>query len=178
MTHTGAPGSDWIWPGRTVRFATGSVNPTWPTVTEISGPTPSAVGLAKAGDLRVGVEPGSAHDLPCACQHVLGALYSAASQLDLPTVADPATTALASACTARSSSPPTAPRSTSTHAPTTCCCARCAAAANAASPCSPAAGAPCSASPSAHAKSATSQQPRSFSPTSRTATRLAQKTSL
>lgn len=34
------------------------------------------------------VEPGSAHDLTCARQHVLGALYWAASQLNLPTLAD------------------------------------------------------------------------------------------
>jgi len=34
------------------------------------------------------VEPGSAHDLTCARDHVLGALYWAASQLDLPTLAD------------------------------------------------------------------------------------------
>lgn len=34
------------------------------------------------------VEPGSVHDLTCAREHVLGALYWAASQLDLPTLAD------------------------------------------------------------------------------------------
>ncbi|TVT25566.1 IS5/IS1182 family transposase [Amycolatopsis acidiphila] len=34
------------------------------------------------------VEPGSVHDLTAARQHVLGALYWAASQLDLPTLAD------------------------------------------------------------------------------------------
>jgi hypothetical protein len=34
------------------------------------------------------VEPGSAHDLTAAREHVLGALYWAASQLDLPTLAD------------------------------------------------------------------------------------------
>ncbi|WP_027942519.1 transposase family protein [Amycolatopsis taiwanensis] len=34
------------------------------------------------------VEPGSAHDLTTAQDHVLGALYWAASQLDLPTLAD------------------------------------------------------------------------------------------
>lgn len=34
------------------------------------------------------VEPGSAHDLTVARDHVLGALYWAASQLDLPTLAD------------------------------------------------------------------------------------------
>jgi hypothetical protein len=34
------------------------------------------------------VEPGSVHDLSAAREHVLGALYWAASQLDLPTLAD------------------------------------------------------------------------------------------
>lgn len=34
------------------------------------------------------VEPGSAHDLTAAREHVLGALHWAASQLDLPTLAD------------------------------------------------------------------------------------------
>ncbi|MBA8923686.1 hypothetical protein BC739_000883 [Kutzneria viridogrisea] len=34
------------------------------------------------------VEPGSFHDLTCARKHVLGAIYWAASQLDLPTLAD------------------------------------------------------------------------------------------
>ncbi|TDC97247.1 IS5/IS1182 family transposase, partial [Saccharopolyspora terrae] len=34
------------------------------------------------------VEPGSVHDITAAQQHVLGALYWAASQLDLPTLAD------------------------------------------------------------------------------------------
>lgn len=34
------------------------------------------------------VEPGSVHDLTAARQHVLGTLYWAASQLDLPTLAD------------------------------------------------------------------------------------------
>ena len=34
------------------------------------------------------VEPGSVHDLTCAREHVLGALYWAASHLDLPTLAD------------------------------------------------------------------------------------------
>jgi len=34
------------------------------------------------------VEPGSVHDLTVAREHVLGALYWAASQLDLPTLAD------------------------------------------------------------------------------------------
>lgn len=34
------------------------------------------------------VEPGSVHDITAAEQHVLGALYWAASQLDLPTLAD------------------------------------------------------------------------------------------
>jgi hypothetical protein len=34
------------------------------------------------------VEPGSVHDLTAARRHVLGALYWAASQLDLPTLAD------------------------------------------------------------------------------------------
>lgn len=33
-------------------------------------------------------EPGSAHDLTCAREHVCGALYWAASQLNLPTLAD------------------------------------------------------------------------------------------
>jgi hypothetical protein len=35
------------------------------------------------------VEPGSVHDLTCAREHVLGALYAAASHLNLPTLADP-----------------------------------------------------------------------------------------
>jgi hypothetical protein len=34
------------------------------------------------------VEPGSVHDLTCAREHVLGALYWAASHLELPTLAD------------------------------------------------------------------------------------------
>jgi hypothetical protein len=34
------------------------------------------------------VEPGSVHDLTAARVQVLGALYRAASQLDLPTLAD------------------------------------------------------------------------------------------
>ena len=34
------------------------------------------------------VEPGSVHDLTAAREHVLSALYRAASQLDLPTLAD------------------------------------------------------------------------------------------
>jgi hypothetical protein len=35
------------------------------------------------------VEPGSVHDLTCAREHVLGALYAAAPQLNLRTLADP-----------------------------------------------------------------------------------------
>jgi hypothetical protein len=35
------------------------------------------------------VQPGSVHDITCAREHVLGALYAAASQLHLPTLADP-----------------------------------------------------------------------------------------
>jgi hypothetical protein len=35
-----------------------------------------------------GAEPGSVHDVTAARQHMLGALYWAASQLDLPTLAD------------------------------------------------------------------------------------------
>jgi hypothetical protein len=34
------------------------------------------------------VEPGSTHDITAAREHVLGALYWASSQLDLPTLAD------------------------------------------------------------------------------------------
>jgi hypothetical protein len=34
------------------------------------------------------VEPGSVHDLTVAREHVLGALYWAASQLELPTLPD------------------------------------------------------------------------------------------
>lgn len=35
------------------------------------------------------VQPGSAHDITCAREHAFGALYAAASQLNLPTLADP-----------------------------------------------------------------------------------------
>ena len=51
------------------------------------------------------VEPGSVHDLTCAREHVLGALYWAASHLDLPTLAAGGYDGRASACTPRSSSP-------------------------------------------------------------------------
>jgi hypothetical protein len=65
------------------------------------------------------VEPGSTHDLTAAREHVLGALYWAASQLDLPTWPTVATTDPGSACSHRSNSPPTASYSTWTPAPTT-----------------------------------------------------------
>ena len=80
------------------------------------------------------VAPGATHDLTAARSHLLGTLYWTASQLRLPTLADGATTAPASACTPRPRHPPTA-RSTLTATPATCCCGRCAAVANAASPC-------------------------------------------
>jgi hypothetical protein len=54
------------------------------------------------------VEPGSTHDLTAARAHVLAALYQAASQTDLPTLAD----GPASACSHRSNNPPTAANST------------------------------------------------------------------
>jgi hypothetical protein len=98
------------------------------------------------------VEPGSVHDITAARIHALPALYpAAAAGLPWPT---PDTTAPASASTSRPGSPHTDGNSISIPAPATRCCARCAASANAGSPCSPAAGAPCSTSPPAPARSA------------------------
>jgi DDE superfamily endonuclease len=61
------------------------------------------------------VEPGSAHDLPCARQHVLGALYAAASQLGLPTLADGGYTGAGIGVHTPSNNPLTATSSTHRH---------------------------------------------------------------
>ena len=45
------------------------------------------------------VEPGSVHDITAAEHHTLGALYWAASQLDLPTLADGGYQGTATECT-------------------------------------------------------------------------------
>src|SRR5512135_3057350 len=114
------------------------------------------------------VEPGSVHDMAAARTHALPALYWAAAQLHLPTLADaPATTVPEPASTSRSPSPPAAPTtpSTPTTAPTTSSCAAYAPPANARPPNSPNAGAPSATSPSAPAASATSPAPQSSSTT-------------
>jgi DDE superfamily endonuclease len=49
---------------------------------------PGAVGAERLPLWVSAVEPGSVHDLTAAREHVLGALYWAASQLGLPTLAD------------------------------------------------------------------------------------------
>jgi hypothetical protein len=54
------------------------------------------------------VEPGSTHDLTAARTHVLAALYWAAAQLDLPTLAAGGYEGAGSACSLRSSSQATA----------------------------------------------------------------------
>ena len=114
------------------------------------------------------VEPGSVHDMRAARAHVLAALYWAASQLDLPTLADSGYAGAGIGVFTRSNSPPTAATSTWTPAPTTPCCAVCAAWANAASHSSSAAGARSATSPPAPARSVTSSKPRSCSPISST----------
>ena len=114
-------------------------------------------------------EPGSVHDITAARRNALPGLYRAAAAGCRPLLI-PATTAQASVCTSRSSSPPTAGNSISVPAPATPSSSRCAASANAGSPCSPPAGAPCSTSPPAHRKSAASPAPPSSSPISSTAT--------
>ena len=114
------------------------------------------------------VEPGSVHDLTAAREHVLGALYWAYSQLDLPTLADNGYHGGASAYSHRSNNPPTVGHSPRTTAPTTPCSAACAASENAASPYSPAAGAPYATSPPAPARPAASSKQPSYSPISNT----------
>src|SRR6266545_4855418 len=92
----------------------------------------------------------------------------------------PATKAQATACTPRSSNPPTARPWPSITGPTTCSYDRRAAAENAASRSSPNAGKPCNTPPPAPAKSAASSKRGSSSPISSTATYrfLAEITSL
>ncbi len=85
------------------------------------------------------VEPGSTHDLTAARKHVLGALYWAYSQLDLPTLADGGYEGAGIGVHPVQTNPPATRPSTSTPAPETLAAA-CAAAANADSPSSPAAG--------------------------------------
>ncbi|MBB4682638.1 hypothetical protein BJY18_000123 [Amycolatopsis jiangsuensis] len=80
------------------------------------------------------VEPGSTHDLTAARAHVLAAVYWAASQLDLPTLADGGYDGAGIGVHTRSNNPPKARSSTYTPAPTTPCSEDCAASANAASP--------------------------------------------
>lgn len=121
------------------------------------------------------VTPGHDHDITAArAARVLGALYWAASQLRLPTLADGGYdgagqgvhTPINRVSTPRSSSPATGKSSHRTTRPTTRCCARPAAAVSAASPCSPDDGKPCAASPPAPAESATTPKPHSCSRTS------------
>ena len=103
-------------------------------------------GYGRPKDACFCVEPGSVHDITAARLHALPALYPAAAA-GLPALADPDTTAQASAFTSRSSSPQADGSSISIPAPATRCSGRCAVSASAGSPCSPAAGAPCSTSP-------------------------------
>jgi DDE superfamily endonuclease len=111
------------------------------------------------------VEPGSTHDLVAAREQVLGTLYRAASQPDLPALADGGYDGTG---IGRSNNQPAVRYSTRTTAPTTPSYAGCAAWANAGSPCSPPAGAPYGTSPPAPRKSATSSKPHSYSPISNT----------
>jgi hypothetical protein len=115
------------------------------------------------------VEPGSVHDLTVAREHVLGALYWAASQLELPTLSDGGYEGAGIGVHTPLQQPAGAKYSTWTTAPTTRSYADCAAWVNAASRYSPAAGAPSTTSPPAPARSATSSKPHSFSPISNTA---------
>ncbi|GAB2940310.1 hypothetical protein GCM10027280_30920 [Micromonospora polyrhachis] len=101
--------------------------------------------------------PGHLHDINCARQlGITAALNWAATELDLPTLADSSTTAQVTASKPRSSSPPAATRSP----PTTGCYADCAGKANSASRSWSDAGRPCATPPSAHAGPATSSPPR------------------
>ena len=82
-------------------------------------------------------EPGSVHDITAARVHALPALYRAAAT-GLPTLADPGYDGAGIGIHIPSNSPQTAANSISAPAPATPSSARCAAWANAGSPCSPA----------------------------------------
>ena len=117
------------------------------------------------------VEPGSVHDITAADHHALGALYWAASQLDLPTLADggyQGTGAGVHTLIKRSKTGKGRPLSTDNHAYNQALRSL-AAPANADSPSSPDAGAPSTTSQPAPAKSATSSKLHSSSPTTNTA---------
>jgi hypothetical protein len=114
-------------------------------------------------------EPGSVHDLTAARAHALPALYRTAAT-NLPTLADLGYDGAGLGIHIPVKQPPAAGNWTLIPAPATSSSARCAAWANAGSPCSPAAGAPSATSPPAPARSATSSAPHSSSPTSSTAT--------
>ena len=87
--------------------------------------------------------PGHLHDLTVARDTgVIGALYWAAAQLDLPTLADSGYEGAGQGIKTPIKQPADGHASPPTTRPTTRCCARPAASANAASPCSPAAGEP------------------------------------
>lgn len=113
------------------------------------------------------VEPGAVHDMAAARTHALPALYWAASQLYLPTLADAgyhgAGAGVHTPATKPAGRPSHAP--TPTTAPTTSSCAAYAPSANARPPNSPNAGTPPATSPSAPAASATSPAPQSSSTT-------------
>lgn len=115
------------------------------------------------------VAPESIHDLTAAREQVLGAVYWAASHLDLPTLADGGYHGAGIGVHTPVKQPTNTRSSTSTPAPATPCYAAYAAWANAASPSSPTAGAPSNTSPPAPAKSAPSSKPHSSSPNSNTA---------
>jgi hypothetical protein len=89
------------------------------------------------------VTPGSVHDLTAAREHVLGALYWAASQLDLPTLADGGyDSAGIGVHTPVTHSPPTVRCSMWIPAPAPPCYTGCAVWANADAPCPLDAGVP------------------------------------
>jgi hypothetical protein len=124
------------------------------------------------------VEPGSIHDLTCAQEHALGALYAFAAR-GLPTLADPGYYQGAGiGVHTPTSSPPTGAAWTSTTAPTTCSYVPCAASANAASRCWSDAGEYYSTSPPARRRSGQSRKPHSCSPILSTDIYLVEITSL
>jgi hypothetical protein len=107
------------------------------------------------------VLPGHRHDLTCArATGVLAALYWSASQLDLPALADSGYDGAGQGVHTPIKQPGEGQVLARTTRPTTRCCAPCAAAENAASPCSPAAGERCAAPPPAPSRPSTPVHPR------------------
>jgi hypothetical protein len=113
--------------------------------------------------------PGHLHDLTCAERHdIPGALYWAASQLRLPTLADAGYEGTGIGIHTPVKQPADGNRLGIDNRTYTASYDPCAASVNAASPCSPAAGTACDTSPPAPAASATSSAPLSCSPNSNT----------